>query len=421
MVFFSYLCDEIVLLPGYMFTSFALMLPFCASVLGVLIFLFKRYKHVSQQLMLALNVLCLVYFCADTMLIDDNLGSFFAIAFSALRQFVGPVLLPMILLFMRSFSSSKYYSWKTGFWFIFPVMLGSVSVVLFSLMGMDNAMAYIHQCNYDGELSGVFATDTIYQLHYLFGRQVFTAVMLIETIYVIGYLVYVMFHSGYKLPVMGKLLRTGGKVPVVNLLIPVFIGFLVLCAIRMSVGRSFLLNNKALAAVFNLFLSLFILALNYITLYANRSPVSLRTLRSPLSGADSAKKYHYETDNASKAVTPIEGMSAISYAELVDAFKALIMVERIYLETTISVEDVATRLHSNRTYVSCLVSKEYGMNFRDYIGTLRVEHAQKFMKANPEATQEEVAQASGFTSASTFNKKFRQVVGISPRQWQVNN
>ena len=406
---------------GFMFTSFALLLPFCICVLGALLFFFKRHKHTSQQLMLALNVLCLVYFCADTMLLDGDMGWFSTIGCSALRQFVGPMLLPLLLLFKRSMLRSNYYSWTTGFWFIPSVMLGSVCFILYSLMGVDNAAAYASQCNSpEGIGDSIYAEDTVYQLHYLFARQIYMIVMLIEMVYVIGYLVYLMVHSGYTPKAMLKLLRTGGSVPVVNLLLPVLIFFLILTGIRLGVGRAFLLSHLGVAATCNFLMAMFIICVNYLTLYANRSPVTLRTLRSPLSSADSAKKYHYGAERE-KPDTPVEGMSALSYAELVDGFKALVMVERIFLEPTVSVEDVAMRLHSNRTYVSCMVSKEFGMNFRDYLASLRVDYAQKYMKAHPSATQDEVAQASGFSSASTFNKKFRQTVGISPRQWQINN
>lgn len=403
-----------------MFTSFALLLPFCICVLGAFVYVFKRHKHTSQQLMLVLNVLCLVYFFADTMLLGEGINGVFGIVCSITRQFVGPMLLPLLLLFTRSMFRSNYYSWTTGFWFIPPVMLGSVSVVLFSLMGLDAASEYVAQYNVKPELEGAFSTDTIYQMHYFFARRVYVAVMLLEMLYVMGYFAVLMVRSGYTLPAMLKLLRTGGSVPVVNLLLPILILFLVVTSMRLGLGRAFDPSNVALFATCNLLLATLVLCVDYITLYANRSPVTLRTLRSPLSSADSAKKYHYGAERE-KPDTPIEGMSAISYAELVDGFKALIMVERIYLESTISVEDVAMRLHSNRTYVSCMVSREFNMNFRDYLASLRVDYAQKYMKAHPSATQDEVAQASGFSSASTFNKKFRQTVGMSPRQWQINN
>lgn len=403
-----------------MFTSFALLLPFCICVLSALVFMFKRHKYASQQFVLVINILCSAYYFADTMLLGDSISGVFAIIGSVVCQFVGPMILPLYLLMTRSMMRSNYYSWTTGFWFTPPVMLGSASLLLFTLMG-DHAGEYALQFHSCSPLPSVYADSNIHQMHYLFAHNIFLLVMLLEIVYSVGYYIYMMVHSGYRMRAIVKLLRTGGNVPIVNLLYPALIVLLLLAGARLLLGRIIAPDYLvAVTAVFNLFISLVLIVINYFTLYANRSPVTLRTLRSPLSSADSNKHYHYGAEKEN-AETPIEGMSALSYAELVDGFRALVMVERVYLESSVTIEDVAVRLHSNRTYISCLVSKEFGMSFRDYLGSLRVEHAQKYMKSHPAATQDEVAQASGFSSASTFNKKFRQVVGVSPRQWMVNN
>lgn len=407
-----------------MFVSFALLLPFSICVLFTLVFFFKRHRDMTQQLMLLLDVLCAVYFFVDTILINasvESYGWFSVICLSGARQFLGPILLPVLLLFTRSMRRTQFYSWTTGFWFLPAVMLGSICFILVALMGLPNASEYFMQCTAPTGPQGVYATDMLYRVHYLFARNVFAAVMLSEMVYVIGYQVYVAVHSGYGPRSVWKILRTGGSVPIVNLISPILVLFLLVTGVRLGVGRSFLLSHHAFTAVCNFLMGALIVCVNFLALFANRSPVTLRMLRSPLSMADSNKKYHYSADNEANKNTPIEGMSALSYAELVDGFKALVMVERIYLEPALTVEDVALRLHSNRTYVSCMVSKEFDMNFRDYLASLRIAYAKKFMKSHPAATQEEVAVSSGFTGASTFNKKFRQLEGISPRQWQINN
>lgn len=407
-----------------MFVSFALLLPFSICLVCTLVFFFKRHRDTTQQLMLLLDVLCAIFFFVDSVLINassESYGWFSVICLSGVRQFLGPILLPVLLLFVRSMRRTNYYSWTTGFWFIPAVMLGSICFVLVALMGLENASVYFQETLSPEGPTGVYATSLIYRVHYLFSTDIYGFVMLAEMLYLIGYLVYLMVHTGYSPRSLLKILHTGGSVPVVNLLSPVLILFLVFTGVRLGVGRSFLLSHLAFAATCNFCMGALILVVNFLALFANRSPVTLRMLRSPLSMADSNKKYHYAAENEGNKSTPIEGMNALSYAELVDGFKALVMVERVFLESAITIEDVSMRLHSNRTYVSCMISKEFNMNFRDYMSSFRIDYAKKYMKSHPAATQDEVAQASGFNSASTFNKKFRQVEGISPRQWQINN
>ena len=407
-----------------MFVSFALLLPFSICLLCTFVFFFKRHRDTTQQFMLLLDVLCAVFFFIDSVLIHastEYYGWFSVVCLSGVRQLLGPLLLPTLLLFVKSMRRAQVFSWTTGFWFLPAVMLGSVCFVLVPLMGLENASVYFQQCTSVDGPTGMYATDIVYRAHYLFSNNVYSILMLVEMLYLVGYLLHLMYHTGYSVRNVLKILRTSGSVPIVNLLAPVLVIFLIVTGVRLGVGRGFLLGHLAFAATCNICMAFLILTVNFLALFANRSPVTLRMLRSPLSMADSGKKYHYSAEGEGRKDMPIEGMSALSYAELVDGFKALVMVERIYLEPALTIEDVAVRLHSNRTYVSCMLSKEFGMNFRDYLASLRIEHAKKFMKERPSATQQEVAMSSGFASASAFNKKFRQVEGVSPRQWQIDN
>lgn len=401
-----------------MFTSFALLLPFWVCVLGTFLFVAKRHKDLTQRLILVLNVLCVVYFCSDSILLYGVQDSYLGIASSLVRQFIGPALLPLLLLYLRSMSRNHILTWTTGFWFIPPVVFGSVSLVLFFLMGRENAGDYLAACiGLDG-MREQYQGSGLHELHFLFNHDVYKYFMLSEVLYVSGWIVYQIYHSEYRLRSLNRHLLQGDHIPVRSLLYPSVLMFLFFTGVRLLFGREVLHYNLPLAGSFNVMMAMMIIVVDYLTLFTNRSPVTFRVLRSPLSMADSGRKYHYAAEDG-RMDTPLEGMSATSYAELVDAFKALMMVERIYLEPNLGIEDLVSKLNTNRTYISCLVSKEFGMNFRDYIGSLRIEYAMKYMKSHPTATQDEVAHASGFSSASSFNKKFRQVMGMSPRQWQI--
>ena len=50
---------------------------------------------------------------------------------------------------------------------------------------------------------------------------------------------------------------------------------------------------------------------------------------------------------------------------------------------------------------------------------MRIEHSKKLMLEQPDMYLEEVALRSGFASDSQFIKKFREMVGVSPRVWQA--
>ena len=95
-------------------------------------------------------------------------------------------------------------------------------------------------------------------------------------------------------------------------------------------------------------------------------------------------------------------------------FEQLIFEHRAYLESHLTVTEVARRLHSNKTYVSRLVNESYGMSFPDLINSLRIRYAREYLAAHPGARQHEVAARCGFSSAAFFNQVFKHHTGHTP-------
>lgn len=89
----------------------------------------------------------------------------------------------------------------------------------------------------------------------------------------------------------------------------------------------------------------------------------------------------------------------------------------LYLNPDLTIEDVAAEINSNRVYVSQIVNQLMQMSFREYVQKLRVLHAERYMTLHPFETQDKVAQVSGFADASSFNRKFRQMEGLTPKEW----
>ena len=178
-----------------MFTSFALLLPFWICVLGTFLFLVKRHKDLTQRFILVLNVLCLLYFCADSILLYGEQDSVQGIVSSVLRQFVGPALLPLLLLCLRSMRQPVRLPWTTGFWFIAPVVFGSVSLVLLFLMGRENAGDYLADCMGMRTSMERYADSPLHEVHFLFDHVIYRFFMLAEVVYVSGWLLYQMYRS----------------------------------------------------------------------------------------------------------------------------------------------------------------------------------------------------------------------------------
>ena len=92
--------------------------------------------------------------------------------------------------------------------------------------------------------------------------------------------------------------------------------------------------------------------------------------------------------------------------------------ERGFLNPSLTIEEIASVLNSNRTYVSKVVNLCYGMPFRDYLSKLRLDFSKQLMADEPDASLEYIATKSGFQSSTQFIRKFRETEGITPKVWK---
>jgi len=102
---------------------------------------------------------------------------------------------------------------------------------------------------------------------------------------------------------------------------------------------------------------------------------------------------------------------------LLSRFENLIFGKQGYLEPGLTLTEVAEKLHTNKTYISRLVNNTYNLAFPDLINTLRVDYAEHYIIAHRDARQQEIAEACGFTSASSFNNVFKKITGMTPKIW----
>ena len=104
-----------------------------------------------------------------------------------------------------------------------------------------------------------------------------------------------------------------------------------------------------------------------------------------------------------------------------EVFENVMVREKIYLHPDLTLQELASALGTNRTYVSNYISQVIGMSFYDYINSLRIERsALPLIDEHPEFTFEYVARQSGFASMSTFRRAFVKQTGMTPRQYVEN-
>ena len=95
--------------------------------------------------------------------------------------------------------------------------------------------------------------------------------------------------------------------------------------------------------------------------------------------------------------------------------------DKLYRDTSLSLEKAATLLMTNRTYLSQVVNDKGGKSFSSYVNDFRLNEAVEILSDpfNSEPLKN-VGISVGFSSPSNFYTLFRQRVGVSPSVFRNN-
>lgn len=106
--------------------------------------------------------------------------------------------------------------------------------------------------------------------------------------------------------------------------------------------------------------------------------------------------------------------------ENLDKFRNFVMVERNFMDSNLSLEMVASYLNLNKSYLSRIINAEMGTNYSDYVNSLRVEEAKKYLD-DPDYnnfTLHAIGLEVGFNSKSSFNSAFKKFTGLTPTEYK---
>ena len=92
-----------------------------------------------------------------------------------------------------------------------------------------------------------------------------------------------------------------------------------------------------------------------------------------------------------------------------------------YLETDLSADltlnNLASHLGVNASYLSTLFSKEMGTSLTDYVNHYRIEHAQTLL-ANTDVPIKDIALRCGIGDIHYFTRLFKKISGVTPKAWR---
>jgi AraC-like DNA-binding protein len=98
--------------------------------------------------------------------------------------------------------------------------------------------------------------------------------------------------------------------------------------------------------------------------------------------------------------------------------ESLLQEEKLYREMGLNRLQLAERLGVSESRLSHIVNRYFGHNLNLLLNQRRVEEARERLVAEPKTQITVIAFEVGFNSIATFNRVFKEIVGVSPSEWR---
>jgi AraC-type DNA-binding domain-containing proteins len=353
---------------------------------------------------------------------------------------------PAIWMYIRA-AEGKPDTWRMAFYFVPACVLGTMSATIYSLIGIEEASAFQAARFATGDHPLGFDSP-LFQMYRLWPSKIFMLVFMIEFLLTIGAILVKAARHKFSFKKVYRFFFKGGICNPLDLIYFSLMLVMIVSAVRLSFGHFYLLDHRHLSAILSLLTAILIYVMASLATVPFKSDISLRAVINPeiwreikSQIPDDAIEEEAEQQEAVPETVPVEqtGQSdektvqqhsgqgvvyqqespALVKESLLDMFNKCMDEEQPYLDPNLNIEDLAARLNTNKTYISILVNQNLNMTFRSYINIKRIEQAKALILANPDELLDFIATDSGFLSSSQLNKKFKEIEGISPRQWQI--
>ncbi len=383
-----------------------LYLP-CTFCLGfLLIYIMRKDYSLLHRLVSIIAALMTIHFYANALYLSD-FEYYNTLAWSLMvKHFTTPFLPFVGMMYLIVLSGKKIKPWQYVTFITVPVLVGTACTTIYLMTGIDNVTVYLEDIEQAGYIPENYQQDAMYKAFDVVCQTAYDIVMWIEGLVLCLFAMRCIYKSGCKWRDITAFLSNKGTLSPLQLQSIFAVIVTALCESRMLYTRWFFLDHPYISDITSIVTAVLCICFLFVGLYSQLETLSLGFFVAPVRDGviKSAESSGYQLSRSE---------------ELLVRFKALMDTKKPYLQYSLKLEELAAMLQTNRQYLSHLINTEYRQSFPDFINSLRIRHAQKYMVEHPRATQDDVARNSGFNSAQTFNRRFKHETGQTPAEWQA--
>lgn len=388
-----------------MLLALYLFLPVATCYLWVLIHCLIASKTETFRVFTTLFTACGTYIFAEACHAIANHGSTLYTVSTLIEMLAGPSIVPLLIRYLQRLmhhkrSNNPYFM----LWIVIPVTLFFAGTLLY-VIGFDFTPG-----------------DRVHRMFHTITEDVFNGILAVELLYLLVY-VAITLQQRRMIPgtVFGFLFKKK-RIGLSRLQLAIGMVPMIVMTARVAFRFNLYGNGTPIAMISAtlLFLAAFFFGLN--ALFGNQPIISARDYRT-------LTRFNYNLSNKEETLERMmndlkgdsgslpEPQQNTEENELAARFDILMTEKKLFLSPRLTLEDVASSLNSNKTYVSRMVNDVYKTNFPEVINKMRVEYAEQYILSHRDANQIEIAKNCGFLSASSFNIAFKRVTGTTPKLW----
>lgn len=372
-------------------------------------------------------------------------------------QLMAPAIIPLACIYFAKLCNSYHHRPPLlVLWIVAPVMLFTASLIITSVYGLDRTDAFLERLRF-GEKGDRLFLNSAEHIYYNCNVIAFRIVMVLETLFMLAYCTQLAIRFRFRPANWRDFFLRKRRMRVLEIQVSLALVILTGLCIKIFLHHPIMRGAPGWMDILVVLLCVFQFFFGFFALFGAREFISLadihnsfrfnydasncsqvseevildmmgqlngESLTHVLSRLEVQAGAEFPGRNIGRPKTPslrsaIMGPAPLPHEEesLFVRFQHLMMDEQLFLQPSLTLADVASRLHTNKTYVSKMVNQNYNLGFPEVLNILRVDYAEQFIRKHKDATQEEIAKACGFLSASSFNSTFKRITGFTPKVW----
>ena len=431
-----------------------LFLPAATCLFWIFLIFFISRRTSSYWLLTTLSVVLMMYFAADAIYSTPGRNTYMVVYSHIMSTLAGPSVIPLLWLYFDKIRWHRRFRPIQYFWILIPISLLFATLALTGAMGRDAVASFLWRLYTEGPGVAAQYKGQLEYEYFLWASLGYRIIVGVEFAVAIIYTVVFMIRHKISFINVWRYFRNGESVRVVELQLSTMIIAGVYILSKVFFFKDIFDSHPWIAVAQAVLVSSWYFAFMLCSLLGEKKKVTLvqaqhvmfynynQAIKGPIvemmmdelldeAEQDALLRFQEKIGETlhMDQMTPAE-MTAVKEKlfssvagswddSLLARFQNLMVNEQLFLQPSLSLGDIAERLHTNKTYISKLVNNTYNLSFPELLNTLRIDYAEQYLLNHRDAKQSEVAQACGFLSASSFNNIFKKITGMTPKVWLV--